>query len=282
LGKAAALALVPHNPAQLWIAARNPTTGAAAISEIRAIAPTSVSVKLLELDLTSFASIKKATRHFTAVANRLDILMCNAGIMGGEPGVTNEGYEKQFGTNHVGHALLVKLLAPLLQTAASEPIGTEPRVVFVSSSGHKYTKPPGNIDFATLHTAQTQYSGIQKYNQSKLANALYPRALAKYYPQITSVSIHPGTVETGLFNTGSNGGGWVVRFLKWIVVPLTAVSVVEGAKSQLWASTAQRIENGKYYEPVGVSGKEADIAKNEDLVAKLWEWTEKELEGHVL
>jgi retinol dehydrogenase-12 len=109
LGKASALALCTHNPAQLWITARNPSTGETAVSEIQALAPKTVSVKLLELDLTSFASIKSAAKRFKREAGeRLDVLMLNAGIMGGEPGVTKEGYEKQFGTNHVGHVSINK------------------------------------------------------------------------------------------------------------------------------------------------------------------------------
>jgi retinol dehydrogenase-12 len=111
LGKASALALCTHNPAQLWITARNPTTGETAVSEIRALAPKTVSVKLLELDLTSFTSIKTAAKRFTReVGGRLDVLMLNAGIMGGDPGVTKEGYGKQFGTNHIGHVSINKSL----------------------------------------------------------------------------------------------------------------------------------------------------------------------------
>jgi retinol dehydrogenase-12 len=87
LGKVSALALCTHNPAQLWITARNPSTGETAVSEIQALAPKTVSVKLLELDLTSFASIKSAAKRFKReVGERLDVLMLNAGIMGGEPG----------------------------------------------------------------------------------------------------------------------------------------------------------------------------------------------------
>ncbi|KAF2790350.1 NAD(P)-binding protein [Melanomma pulvis-pyrius CBS 109.77] len=279
LGKAAALALSIHNPAQLWITARNPTTGAAAVTEIRAAAPKTVSVNLLELDLTSFASIKAAAQKFTAQVVRLDILMLNAGIMGGEAAVTKDGYERQFGTNHVGHALLLKLLTPLLVNASAHPTGVEPRVVFVSSAAHKYTVPPGGIDLSTMHTPQSQYSGIQKYDQSKLANALYPIALTTKFKQFTTVSVHPGAVGTGLFTTGAKGGGWMVKLLARLE-PWISVSAEEGAKNQLWASTAEGVEGGRYYEPVGLSGKEGKYLKDEALIKRLWDWTEKELQGH--
>jgi retinol dehydrogenase-12 len=92
-------------------------------------------------------------------------------------------------------------------------VSLEPRVIFLPSDAHKYTVPPGGIDFPTLKSPQTQYSGIQKYDQSKTANGLYAIALAQHFPQFTSVSIHPGAVSTDLFSTGAGGGGWMVKLL---------------------------------------------------------------------
>lgn len=283
IGKQTALDLSKRSPTQLWISARNTTTGNEALSEIQAAASPKTSVKLLQMDLTSFQSIKDAAKKFTSEVHgdRLDILYLNAGIMGGEPGVTKEGYEKQFGTNHMGHALLLKLLTPLLLKASKERIGNEARVIQLSSTGHKSSQlPPGGIDLSTIKSPQTQYSGAKKYCQSKLANAVYPPAYAERYPTITSIAIHPGEVKTGLFSTGANGGGWIVTFLAYVVAPLVCVSVEEGAKNSLYVGTMEGIKSGEYYEPVGKLQGASTMVTNGKLSKELWKWTEAELEGH--
>lgn len=200
--------------------------------------------------------------------------------MGGEPGVTAEGYEKQFGTNHVGHALLLQLLTPLLLQTL-ETTGTHPRVVFTSSRGHKYHLPDGGIAFDTLKSAQLDLSGVKKYTQSKLANVVYARQVAKHYPSLVSVVIHPEDVATQLFNKGAVGGGPEIEYLAREIAPKVGVSVEEGAKNGLWAATADGVETGRYYEPVGILGKGNDLSKDEQLGTKLWEWTQTELESHI-
>ena len=74
----------------------------------------------------------------------------------------------------------------------------------------------------------------------------------------------------------------MVKLLAWVVAPMMAVSVDQGAKNQVWAATAEGVDSGVYYEPVGVKGKEGKLLKDKDLIRSLWEWTEKELEGHVI
>jgi retinol dehydrogenase-12 len=123
--------------------------------------------------------------------------------MGGHPGTTPQGHEIQFGTNHLGHALLLKLLnPPLLSTASST--NSLPRVISLSSKGHAHTAalPTGGIAFPTLKSLQPELSSVNKYTQSKLANILYARQYALHYPQILCVAIHPGEVLTKLFSKG--------------------------------------------------------------------------------
>tara|TARA_R110002003_G_scaffold45_5_gene3483 strand:+ start:32208 stop:32813 length:606 start_codon:yes stop_codon:yes gene_type:complete len=198
--------------------------------------------------------------------------------MGGAPGVTADGYEKQFGTNHVGHALLLHLLLPLLLQTASTST-TKPRVISMSSRGHKAVLPPGGIVFDTLKSAQLDISGILKYTQSKLANVVYARQVAKQYPQVVSVAIHPEDVATQLFSKGADGGGPEVEYLAREIAPKVGVSVEEGAKNGLWAATSDGVETGRYYEPVGVAGTGSELSRDEELGQRLWEWTQKELEG---
>ncbi|KAN0117040.1 NAD(P)-binding protein [Hyaloscypha variabilis] len=273
LGKQSALDLVKHNPSELWIAARGEETGRAAVEEIKKNSP-GVIVKFLPLDLASFKSVKEAARTFLSSASRLDTLYMNAGMMGGPHVTTEDGYEKQFGTNHMGHALLFKLLKPLLLKTASLP-GADVRAVILSSAGHRFG--PGKLLFNTFKSTAKELSPTDKYCQSKLANLVYARALATHVPELTTVSIYPGDIQTGLFT--SNGGHWLITVLRNVVLPLTAVSVQDGVKNQLWAGTAKGVKSGEYYEPVGVTGKQSAYAYDVEAAEKLWTWTEKELEG---
>ncbi|KAF4460913.1 alcohol dehydrogenase Bli-4 [Fusarium albosuccineum] len=276
IGKQSAIELCKHQPAEIWIGARNAKTADAAIAEIKGLAP-EVSVQFVQLDLKSFESVRAAARTVLASTSRLDILMLNAGIMACSPGLTKEGYEVQFGTNHMGHALLVKLLLQLLLNTAALP-NSDVRVVSVSSVAHKFGVP-GGIDFDHLKTADesmTTNDRYRLYGQSKLANILYTRELARRYPQLTSVAIHPGTVKTGLMKDGD--GSLLITAFRRFVVPMISVEVDEGAKSQLWAATSKTVENGEYYVPVGVPGKGSAQSADKELSGKLWDWTQKELE----
>jgi NAD(P)-dependent dehydrogenase (short-subunit alcohol dehydrogenase family) len=115
-------------------------------------------------------------------------------------GLTKDGYEIQFGTNHLGHALLIKLLLPTLQRTADETKGgADPRIVLLASKGMTL-HPTGGIVFDELRTTQENlaFAHWRLYGQSKLANILYAAELARRLPQITSVSVHPGVMMTGL------------------------------------------------------------------------------------
>lgn len=276
IGKQTALDLAKHNPSSLWLLARSEDSGNATVEEIKKASP-GVPVRFLRCDLSSFKSVKDAARAFVAAESRLDIFYMNAGIMGGPHVTTEDGYERQFGTNHMGHALLFKLLKPTMLKTAALP-GADVRVVILSSAGHRFGKQ--DLVFDSFKSKAENLSPVDKYCQSKLANLVYARALAKYVPQITSVSVYPGDIQTGLFS--SNGGSWMITFLRTVVVPLTSVSVADGAKTQLWAATAKDVKSGEYYEPVGVMGKGSVQGYNDETAKKLWEWTEKELEGQEL
>ena len=277
LGKQTALELVRHAPAHIWMGSRDATKGAAAVADVKAQASAAgVQVSLLELDLASFASIKSAAERFRAEEGRLDVLYLNAGVFGIPKGVTKEGYEIRWGINHVGHALLLKLLTPLLaQTAAA---GADVRVISITSHGYKYTDPRG-ILFEHLQGATTDsVTPVQGYTQSKLANVLYAQEFARRHPQFTTVSVTPGDVETELFRR--KPGDDQIRHMQEQVAPLHWGSLEDGVKNQLWAAVAGGVESGRYYEPVGVAGQEVGLAKDREMAAKLWEWTQKEVDSH--
>ncbi|KAH8883794.1 NAD(P)-binding protein [Thozetella sp. PMI_491] len=276
LGKHSALELAKHGPAQLWLAARSLEKGTAAAADIQKQSP-DVSVSPLQLDLASFDSIKAAAKQFLAATTRLDILFLNAGIMGAPPSLTQDGYEVHMGTNHVGHALLLKLLTPrLIDTAAA---GNDVRVLSIASVGYKFNKPEG-IRFTELKNARTDDEGltvVQRYMQSKLANLLYAREFARRHPQFKTVSVDPGPVATALFTR--EAGDEQMRHLQEKVAPVKTGPVEEGVKNHLWAATAAEVLSGTYYEPIGLDAAEG-MGKDERMAAKLWEWTEKELDGH--
>ncbi|CAM1511930.1 Fc.00g094430.m01.CDS01 [Cosmosporella sp. VM-42] len=276
LGKATALALSKHNPSQVWIAARNAQKAGTAIAEIKRQTQ-EVSVNFLELDLGSFDSIKNAARTFLASVTRLDLLFFNAGIMATAAGLTKDGYEVQFGTNHVGHALLMKFLTPLLiNTATSLSSLSNVRLIVLSSSAHKFSVS-GGINYGTLKNKAEKVSTFNRYGQSKLANAAYAHEISKRCPQFTTVSVHPGAVKTEL--NKPNRESLFLRVSQALVLPFIGLTPQNGAKSQLWAATSTKVVSGEYYEPVGVLGKGSSLIKNVDFGARLWEWTAKELEG---
>jgi NAD(P)-dependent dehydrogenase (short-subunit alcohol dehydrogenase family) len=241
----------------------------------------STKLTFIECDLSSLVSVQSASKKFLSVSSRLDVLMCNAGIMATPATLSPDGYEIQFATNHLGPALLIKLLLPRMLDTASQP-SSDVRIVNLASVAYQ-SAPPSGIEFAKLKTKDANYGPFYSpnkwlcYGQSKLANILYAKELAARYPSITSVAVHPGFIRTGLHAHES----WVDRQ----IVNLIADKWVEkeqGAWTQTWAATAgkSQVTSGKYYEPVGVEtvpttkpGKDAELAK------RLWEWTEKELES---
>ncbi|KAJ1334922.1 retinol dehydrogenase 12 [Microdochium nivale] len=275
LGMQSILDFARHEPKEIWLGARSATKAQAAIDDIKAKVP-NATVKFVQMELGSFASIRTAAKTVLDSTDRLDILLLNAGIMAGAPGATEDGYEIQFGTNHMGHALLTKLLKPLLLKTAEQHGGA--RVVVLSSAGHSYT-PTGGIDFSTLKTPGDTLNSWQRYGQSKLANILFAKELARRYPQIKAASLHPGVIKTNLSSTAKSNS-WLMS----VIVPLTSKFITDvetGAHGQLWASTSNDVVSGTYYTPVGATGGGKAPTNDEELAKKLWEWTEKELEGQV-
>ncbi|KAL4865577.1 hypothetical protein BDV12DRAFT_188061 [Aspergillus spectabilis] len=175
LGKQSVLEYAKHNPALIWLSARSPSKAQAALDEIQAQLRTPANIKILDLGLASLESVKNAASTVLTESARLDILMLNAGIMAAPPGLTKDGYELQFGTNYLGHALLAKLLVPLMEKTAAIP-GTDVRIVMVSS---------------------------------KLAMILWAKQASKMYPQFTVASIHPGVVKTNLMNNATGSPFWI-------------------------------------------------------------------------
>ena len=284
LGKTSVEHLCQHNPTRVYLAARSKAKFDLAIAEIQATLPegkTTSNIEYLEIDLSSLSSVGSAAKKVLAENERLDILMNNAGVLA-TPGLTSDGFELQFGTNHIGHMYFTLLLLPLLVKTSSQG-QNDVRIINLSSLAHKSAPPRGILleddDGAKLKTTMKEYALFTRYGQSKLANILFTTQLAKRYPHILSVAIHPGAVST---NIGSSvvQSTWLLTLVRKLVDPLLKRSN-DGVKNQLWAATAKKdlIQNGKYYEPVGSLGGDSALAKNEKLSGELWDWTVKVLEA---
>lgn len=280
LGKESIIQLAKHNPQEIIMAARSEKKALEAIKEIKAEVP-GIKLSFLPLDLSSFDSVKKAAASVIQRYDRLDILLNNAGLMGVPPALTEDGYEMIFGSNHMGPALFTKLLLPLLEKTSKLP-GSDVRVVQLSSDAHQFA-PKGGILFSSLKTTQADVHGRARYGQSKLANMYFIKSLAKRYPNIKCVAVHPGIVNTGITTETVKG----YPYLQWlfsIFIRLFFTDVHKGALNQLWAAAgpSSELESGAYYVPLKkkVTGNKA--VDNDELAEKLWDWTEKEFSTYGL
>ena len=280
LGTESIQAFAAHQPNHIYFTGRNVASANTVISGIKRDYPT-VGISFIQMDMSSLRSVKNSTiegfKH-----ERLDLLMNNAGIIAKPPGLSADGYEIQFATNHLGHAMLTKQLLPFLLAAAKSP-DADVRVISNTSDGYEFHRAiKGGIAFAELDAHSTMsramLGGWIRYGHSKLANILFASELARRYPEITSVSIHPGLVMTPM-NTDMD---WFNKTFVNTTSRLSGVKKLtpqQGVLNQLWCATGAdkgELKNGGFYRPVGVecSGKLTSEGKSEDLARRLWDWTE--------
>ncbi|KAE8402486.1 hypothetical protein BDV37DRAFT_252415 [Aspergillus pseudonomiae] len=274
LGKETILQLAKHRPQRIYLAARSESKAQTAISSIKASLSKNVEITWLPLDLMSIKSIQTAAQKFHAESSRLDILILNAGVMSLPPGETEMGHEIQLGTNHTGHFLLTKLLLPTLLKTAEEP-NSDVRVVSLASIGHNLAPSFETIlDQDRLKKVNTN----TRYGASKAANILFAAELARRYPSITSVSVHPGIILTDLYSSLNERSTLAALGSK--TLNLLGTPVPQGAYNELWAAAGakkQDLVNGSYYIPVGHLKPYNHYANSKDMGKRLWDWTESEL-----
>ena len=222
--------------ARVLLGCRDEQRALKAMTAIRARAPRA-SLAWVELDLTSLASIRSASEQVIA-EGQLDLLVNNAGVMVPPKTRTQDGFELQFGVNHLGHFALTGHLLPLLK---QQP---DARIVTVSSLAHR----GGKIDFDDLQ-ADRSYSRMKRYQMSKLANILFTLALSERLAQaqfgLKAIACHPGGSNTEL--------GRHLGPLKYLFLPLELImnSSTEGALPTLRAATDPDAVSGDYYGPAG-------------------------------
>ncbi|MBK1786185.1 oxidoreductase [Prauserella cavernicola] len=251
LGLRTATVLAEHG-ARVLLACRNPDRGAAALREVAARAGTEPALVSLDLaDLGSVRDAAAAVRDLTG--DSLDVLVNNAGLMGTPRGLTSDGFETQFGTNHLGHAALTWQLLPALRG------GTRPRVVTVSS----LVAAGGSIDLADPNFERRRYHPATAYAQAKLANQAFAleldRRLRAADETVVSVAAHPGYSRSGLGSAMARSQSTsIVRTVVGTGTRLGELLLAQnarmGALPQLRAATDHEITGGTYVGPRGPGG----------------------------
>jgi NAD(P)-dependent dehydrogenase (short-subunit alcohol dehydrogenase family) len=239
LGLETAKALAAHG-ASVVLAVRNLDKGKQAAATITAASP-GADVTVQRLDLSSLDSVREAAAELHAGHDRIDLLINNAGVMYTPRSATADGFELQFGTNHLGHFALTGLLLDKVLAAPGS------RVVTVSSMGHRIRS---RIDFDDLDF-ERRYSRVAAYGRSKLANLLFTyelqRRLARADASTVAVAAHPGGSNTEL----SRNSPQPLRALATVFGPLLAQTAAMGALPTLRAATDPAVVGGQYYGPGG-------------------------------
>jgi NAD(P)-dependent dehydrogenase (short-subunit alcohol dehydrogenase family) len=246
LGFETSLALA-RSGARVVLACRSVERAAGALERLGHEVP-GADLEVLELDLADLASVRKFAAELLGRTDRLDLLVNNAGVMGIPRGQTVDGFEMQFGTNHLGHfALTGLLLDRMLATPGS-------RVVTVASMAARI----GRMRFSDLQ-GERRYGKWSAYGQSKLANQLFAleldRRLAVSGSEVLSVAAHPGYAATNLAMVypqmkGSRLGEWVARLGNVVL----AQSAADGALPILYAATSDEVRGGQFFGPDGLMG----------------------------
>lgn len=279
IGKQAIFSLSRHKPSHISFTGRNGHAADSVITQAKTMSP-NTQFTFIECDQTSLDSTQMAAKKYLTGSKQLDILICNAGIMGVPPALTKDGFEIQFGVNYLAHAMLIKLFLPTLERTAADK--GEARIVMLSSAGFKYP-PKGGIVFDDLNTPQANLGlGAKwaRYGQSKLATVLQAKQLAQRHPSITTLCIHPGTIHTGLIDNLSLGDRLWVKF----ATIGQAISLREGAYNTCWAATTSnqsKLQSGGLYAPVGIPMPDTSYSSDKKLAEKLWDWTTGQLEAYV-
>jgi NAD(P)-dependent dehydrogenase (short-subunit alcohol dehydrogenase family) len=258
--------------ADVVLACRNTEKGAAAIESIRGEVP-GAAVAVEALDLSDLSSVRAFAERFGAQRDGLDLLINNAGVMAPPQRKTADGFELQFGTNHLGHFALTGLLLERMEGRE------DARVVTVSSAAHRY----GRIRFDDLQT-ERRYRRWRAYGQAKLANVLFAleleRRLRAAGSTVSSLAAHPGYAATNLQSAAPPAFD---RAVMKVTNRLFAQTPEKGALTLLYAATRPSLDGGLFVGPDGFQGhgghptleRPARAARDEETAARLWSASEE-------
>ncbi len=242
---------------RIYLGCRSAARGQAAVAAITA-ATGNDQVGFLPLDLADLTSVRACAQAFLALGEPLHVLINNAGV-GGARGLTADGFELAFGTNHLGHFALTRALAGHL--AACAPA----RVVTVASGAH-YQAP--GVDFGRLRQPTRSFTGLPEYAVSKLCNVLFSQELARRMDGrgVTSYALHPGVVASDIFRRVPQPFRSAIK--------LFMISPEQGARTSLYCATDPALAgvSGRYYDHC--AEREPNRAATAELAGRLWEQSE--------
>jgi WW domain-containing oxidoreductase len=247
--------------ARVLIACRNAAKGAESAAKIVAQHP-HAKVTAVELDLASFKSVRRAAAELPA--DKLDALICNAGLFANDYQTTEDGIESTVGVCHFGHFLLAQLVKPRLRAAERA------RVVMVSSESHRY---PSRLKLERFPLEARSYKPLVAYGQAKLCNVLFANELSRRWAAegITANSLHPGSfIGTDIFRSTVAG-----KAISVLISPFTK-SIAQGAATTVYCAASPELEGigGRYFadcreKPMSAGARDADVA------ARLWTLSEE-------
>jgi NAD(P)-dependent dehydrogenase (short-subunit alcohol dehydrogenase family) len=249
LGVETARALAAHG-AEVTGAARDLSKAKAATEQVRAQAARGGSLHLVQLDLASLDSVRRCADGLTAAGKPFDVIIANAGVMACPQGTTADGFETQFGTNHLGHFVLVNRIASLLRPGS--------RLVNLSSAGHRYA----DVDLEDPNFTHSPYAEFTAYGRSKTANVLFAVEFDRRHKTrgVRATAVHPGGIRTELsrhltpevlekliadINASQPEGA----------APFSYKSIPQGAATSVWAACVADAEaiGGRYCEDCHVA-----------------------------
>jgi NAD(P)-dependent dehydrogenase (short-subunit alcohol dehydrogenase family) len=249
LGVETARALAAHG-AQVTGAARDLSKAHAATEQVRTQAASGGSLSLVQLDLASLDSVRRCADGLLAAGKPFDVIIANAGVMACPKGTTVDGFETQFGTNHLGHFVLVNRIASLLKTGS--------RLVNLSSAGHRYA----DVDLEDPNFEHSPYAEFVAYGRSKTANVLFAVEFDRRHKArgVRATALHPGAIQTEL-------GRYMTTEVRDKLIaninasqpkgapPFSYKSIPQGAATSVWAAFVADAEaiGGRYCEDCHVA-----------------------------
>ena len=250
LGVETARALAAHG-AEVVGAARNLAKAKEATAPVRADAAKGGGLELIELDLASLASVRACADTLVANGKPFDLVICNAGVMATPSGKTADGFETQFGTNHLGHFVLVNRIASLMKPGA--------RLVNLSSAGHQIS----DVDLDDPNFERAPYHAWSGYGRSKTANILFAVEFDRRHKDrgIRAAALHPGAIQTELSRYLDEEARRELTEIMTQVArlpgakPITYKSVPQGAATSVWAAAVAKADavGGRYCEDCHVA-----------------------------
>jgi NAD(P)-dependent dehydrogenase (short-subunit alcohol dehydrogenase family) len=257
IGKVTAKKLAEQG-ATVVMVCRNKQKGEAALDEIGKSSGNG-NVELMIADLSSQAEIRRLAEEFKARHSRLDVLVNNAGVYLPKRTLTVDRIETTFAVNHLAYFLLTNLLLEVLKQSAPS------RIVSVSSEAHQY----GKIEFDNLQ-GERVYKGIPAYSNSKLANVLFTRELARRLAgtKVTANSLHPGAVATSIFRNTPKPIEWLIKMF--------TMNPEKGAETSVYLATSGEVEgiSGKYFEKKREKYP-SRLAQDDETARTLWQVSEQ-------